>query len=70
MSVGIMLNDKWRIWDGKRTSASGLEHNFVVQTQTQFGHAGEVAFHLDSAENFRSYDVSVSINLIWTSVRV
>ena len=33
-------------------AACGFEHDFVVESETEFGHSGEVAFHFDGAEDF------------------
>ena len=30
----------------RQTFSGGVEHHFVVQAQTEFGHAGQVALHL------------------------
>jgi hypothetical protein len=30
-----------------RTSAGAFKHDFIVETQTEFGHTREIAFHLD-----------------------
>lgn len=48
-------------WIG-RTSASVLKHDLVVQTETQFRHAREVALHLDSTEDLAADDVAVGID--------
>lgn len=42
-----------------RGPARRLEHDLVVEAQAQLGHAAQVAFHLDGAENLASQDVSV-----------
>jgi hypothetical protein len=39
--------------------AGGLEHDLVVEAQAQFGHAGQVALHLDRAQNLRPQHVAV-----------
>lgn len=39
-------------------AAGGLEHDFVVEAEAQLGHTGEVAFHLDCAEDLGAEDVA------------
>lgn len=45
------------------TSASVLEHDLVVQTQTQFGHSRQVTFHLYGSQNLAPNDVSAGVDL-------
>ena len=46
------------------TSTSILEHHLVIETQSQLRHAGEIAFHLDRAQNLASDDGSRSVDLV------
>ena len=48
---------------GARTAAGALEHDLVVQAEPELGHAGEVALHLDCAEDLGAYDVTVCVDL-------
>ena len=45
------------------TSSRVLEHDLVIQAQSQFRHAREVAFHLYSSENLASNHVPAGIDL-------
>jgi hypothetical protein len=36
-----------------------LKHHFVVQSQAQLRHPGEIAFHFDGAQDLRAQDVAV-----------
>lgn len=45
-----------------RTSTHALKHHLVIEAQTQLGHAGEVALHLDSAHNFTAHDMAVGVD--------
>lgn len=42
-----------------RCASGRLEHYFIVEAQSQLGHATEVALHLDCAENLAAQDVAV-----------
>ena len=33
-------------------AACGFEHDFVVESETELGHSGEVALHFDGTEDF------------------
>jgi len=39
-------------------AAGRLEHGFVVEAKAELGHAGEVALHLDGAEDLGAQDVA------------
>ena len=45
-----------------RVAARALEHYLVVQPEPKFGHARQVALHLDRAEDLRADDVAVRIH--------
>ncbi len=41
-----------------RRSSCGLEHDFVVQSQSEFRHTTEIAFQFHSAKDFRAQDIA------------
>lgn len=40
-----------------------LKHNFIIESQTQFGHTGKLNLHLDGTKNLGSKDISIGIDL-------
>jgi len=39
-----------------------LEHDLVVQAQSQFGHARKVTFHFDGAQDLRTNDIPICVD--------
>ena len=52
-----------RVTHNRLTSSGAFEHDLVVETESQFGHAREVALHLDRAKNLAPDNVAVCIDL-------
>lgn len=54
----------------RRTAACALEHDLIVQTEAEFWHSRQIAFHLDGAQDLGPDDIASGVHLYTGNVNI